>query len=499
MTRRLLFIVAVSVMLSAAVILPAPFIQSMAASDTPQVIISPNILQQIPQFQIANESLPEGTIGTAYSAQLQAVNGITPFYWSVEEGSLPPGLILDSGSGVISGTPTTAGDYTFAISVSDSSIDILTREKMFTVSVAGDTFRFVEVIPLFSILPAPPENLEAVFGPDYPTTSLTWTDNSTNETGFEIWRKTVGAGDYELLMKTGADVTAEYDRGNSGLPGEEPMLDMMLQSPNTTFFYKVKSYNTAGYSNYSNEAWYTTPAKPADVSDFRATVLSGTSVHLSWEDNSDNETGFIVHRGPKIQLPPDSWGLECKDIKLGANTTECTDTGLTMGKTYVYIVYAYNPYPTNYITGLSLEVTPSYELKPKLLPGKPLTITLRIGDPNMLVNDISQEIDPGRGSAPVIVNGRTMLPVRALIEAMGGSLTWDESERKVVVQNGSTKIEVWIGSSSTRVNGVEKLTDVPPVIINDRTMLPLRYITENLGCTVKWDPNTKEVVVEFIN
>jgi hypothetical protein len=80
MTRRLLFIVAVSVMLSAAVILPAPFIQSMAASDTPQVIISPNILQQIPQFQIANESLPEGTIGTAYSAQLQAVNGITPFY-----------------------------------------------------------------------------------------------------------------------------------------------------------------------------------------------------------------------------------------------------------------------------------------------------------------------------------------------------------------------------------------------------------------------------------
>lgn len=468
----------------------------VCADIAPNAILNPQILQQnLQNFTITTETLPDATVGEPYKAELEACCATEPYSWSVED-TLPPGLNIDY-PGLIYGTPTEAGDYTFTVIVSDSSAGPRTREKSFTISVADKMLRMVQTKPLLALLPAAPSNLTAIFGPDYPTTQLAWKDNSYNETGFVIWRKAGGAGDYQVLTKTAANTTSYIDYGSSGLPGEEPMNDLMLQSPNTTFSYKVAAYNAAGSSAFSNVATYTTPLKPANVSNFNATVVSGTSIRLRWSDNSDNETGFILHRGPKLQEPPDNWGQFCKDSKLPANTTECTDTGLVTGKTYVYRVWAYNPYESNIGNSMILEATPFPIFK--LPEGTPLTIKLHIDNPNMEINGVSQEIDPGRGIAPVIVNGRTMLPVRALIESMGGSLTWDESERKVVVQNGSTQIDLWIGSNSTRVNGVEKYSDVPPAIINDRTMLPLRYITENLGYTVRWDEKTREIIVEYAN
>ncbi len=352
-----------------------------------------------------------------------------------------------------------------------------------------------DIIIVSPLLPAAPAKLKAVFGPDYPTTTLTWKDNSSNETGFEIWRRTEGAGDYELLKKTAANVTSEYDRGESGLPGEGPYMDLMLQLPNTTFYYKVRAYNAIGFSAFSNESSYTTPEMPADVSGLKAKILSDTSVQLSWKDNSDNETGFMVHRGPKLQEPPGDWGQFCKDYKLAADTEKCTDTGLVPGKTYIYTVHAYNPYQSNICNTESVEVTPG-DPNFRLVRKIPLTIKLHLHDPNMEINGVSQEIDPGNRVAPVIVDGRLMLPVRALIESMGGTLSWDESEKKVVIENGAKRIELWIGSNITRIDGVEKHSDVPPAIINSRTMLPLRFITENLGCTVRWDEATHEAIVE---
>ena len=53
-------------------------------------------------------------------------------------------------------------------------------------------------------------------------------------------------------------------------------------------------------------------------------------------------------------------------------------------------------------------------------------------------------------------------------------------------------IELWIGKDSARVNGAEKPMDISPQIINERTMLPLRFISENLGCQVNWDEDTKK-------
>lgn len=124
------------------------------------------------------------------------------------------------------------------------------------------------------------------------------------------------------------------------------------------------------------------------------------------------------------------------------------------------------------------------------------TIVLKIGDPYMYVNSSTQEIDPGRGTAPLIVEERTLIPIRAVVEALNGTIGWDGAEQKIIIKNTDNTIILWIGEKRAVVNGIETETDVPPVIINDRTMLPTRFVLENLDCEVEWDGETKKVTIK---
>jgi len=127
-----------------------------------------------------------------------------------------------------------------------------------------------------------------------------------------------------------------------------------------------------------------------------------------------------------------------------------------------------------------------------------IILLLRIGDPNFSVNGVSNTLD----SPPIIKNGRTLLPIRPVVEALGGTVGWDGTEKKVTVTLGSTTIELWISKNTARVNGTNTPIDstnpkVVPEIINGRTMLPLRFVTENLGCQLQWDPNTKTITITY--
>jgi len=129
-------------------------------------------------------------------------------------------------------------------------------------------------------------------------------------------------------------------------------------------------------------------------------------------------------------------------------------------------------------------------------------IVLQIDNPNMTVNGNSLEIDPGRGTKPIIKNSRTLVPIRAIVEALGGSVLWDSTTKKVTINLGSNTIELWINKNTAVVNGISTLIDpsnsnVVPEIINSRTMIPLRFVTENLGCTVKWDGTTKTITIRY--
>jgi hypothetical protein len=123
-------------------------------------------------------------------------------------------------------------------------------------------------------------------------------------------------------------------------------------------------------------------------------------------------------------------------------------------------------------------------------------ILLEVGSRYMYVNGKRMEIDSGKSSKVVIKNGRTFLPIRAVIEAMGGDVDWRQSDKRVSIYVKNSEINLWIGNKDAKVNGKKMETDVAPYISDsERTMLPLRFIAENLDCEVNWDGLTKQVTI----
>lgn len=114
-------------------------------------------------------------------------------------------------------------------------------------------------------------------------------------------------------------------------------------------------------------------------------------------------------------------------------------------------------------------------------------ILIKVNDPWMYVNEEIKKLDPQGGSHPVMQDGRTLLPVAAIISEFGGSTVWNAKEQKASITLLNNKVDIWIDKKKALVNGVEKTLDVGPKIIDSRTMVPLRFVSENLGLKIGWD------------
>ncbi|HVI48684.1 MAG TPA: fibronectin type III domain-containing protein, partial [Chitinophaga sp.] len=146
---------------------------------------------------------------------------------------------------------------------------------------------------------------------------LNWTDNSNNETGFEIYRSATSNGTYSVVTTTAANI-ATYT-------------DTLLQA-STTYYYKIRAIGTYGESAYTSTANATTAAKPlppATPANLVTTAVSTQIVKLTWTDNATNETGYEVHRSLAdslhfnviASLPPITSGQGAwSDSSLTANT-----------------------------------------------------------------------------------------------------------------------------------------------------------------------------------
>ncbi|NEU32013.1 copper amine oxidase N-terminal domain-containing protein [bacterium LRH843] len=96
---------------------------------------------------------------------------------------------------------------------------------------------------------------------------------------------------------------------------------------------------------------------------------------------------------------------------------------------------------------------------------------------------------------PVIKNGSTLVPMRAIFEYLGATVSWDQSNQKVTGKKGNSTVVLYINKTEALLNGSSYILNQPAILINGRTLVPLRFIGESLGATVHWDQATKSVSI----
>jgi hypothetical protein len=408
-------------------------------------------------------------------------------------------LSLDSGLSFVAIGSSSDGSLTWTVPY---VVPNTKRARVYiksTTSVSPDQERIIYDISTrdFTIttpLPEAPGKLAAK-AESSSTIRLTWGDNSVNESGFIIEKRIGGdLTSIQSLISTKPNVTSYLDEG---------------LVPFTTYYYRVKAYNDTGESGYSSEASATTflvglqatiLGPPAAPSDLAAEALSHSEIRLTWQDNADDEQGFYLERnGTQI-------------VTLPADTQTYTDTGLTPDTTYGYRVRAYSGLGTSEYSSQASATTdpeppPSQSEPPPPAsgpapapPGTATVIQLTIDSVEYYVNGQLQTMD----TPPVIHEGRTLLPIRYVAEPLGAAVGWEAGQRKATVTLGQQTVELWIGQNQARVNGTNQAIDdmntgvVPLIMPPGRTMLPLRFIAETLGCQVEWDAATRRVTITYV-
>lgn len=135
------------------------------------------------------------------------------------------------------------------------------------------------------------------------------------------------------------------------------------------------------------------------------------------------------------------------------------------------------------------------EPDPQPQPSGDVEMTLTIGSPTFNVNGERQAID-SLGTTPIIRNGRTLLPVRAVIEGMGGTVDYDNDTRVVtLVMDGHSLYLMLDDKMAWDSRNDYYLLDVAPVSIGGRTMLPIRFVVEYFGGQVDWDNASQTVTI----
>ena len=115
----------------------------------------------------------------------------------------------------------------------------------------------------------------------------------------------------------------------------------------------------------------------------------------------------------------------------------------------------------------------------------PEIITVKIGE-SLLVTDVD----------PVEINGRVLVPMRAIFETFESEVSWDEATATATAVRGDTVIKVTENNQIVKVNGEDKWLDVPATIINGRFVVPVRFISETFGATVGWIDGKRQVTIK---
>jgi titin len=202
--------------------------------------------------------------------------------------------------------------------------------------------------------PAAPSGLSAnATSPN--TVQLNWTDNATNEGGFYVEQSTAGGG-FTQIAQLGPNTTTLTVNG---------------LSENTPYAFRVRAFNAAGTSNFSNTASVTTPySLPAAPSNLSAQTQSQTVINLNWQNNAGNATGYEVEQS----TDGTNFG---RVAQLGAGATSFQATNLNVATNYTFRVRAVNPAGgSGYSNTASAQTLPFPPAPPSGLAAVPLSQTV---------------------------------------------------------------------------------------------------------------------------
>ena len=294
---------------------------------------------------------------------------------------------------------------------------------------------------------------------------LTWSkpaDGTFPILGYEIYRGE-SEDNFNLIQIVDKDITSYVDENIEY---------------NKTYYYKIRCFDDYKIKNYSSFS---------NIINIKISDMNPPKIYLSIPEETNTQTIYI-----EGSVSDDLSGI--KDNSIFINGIKVSLTKEFKFNFRIELNEGLNNIKIEVIDNAGNKLSKTYQIKYV----KNITLKLQIGNRIMIFNGIEKEIDV----PPQIIEGRTYLPIKYIVEPLGGEVSWDGNEKKVTITLKDTTIELWIGKNFAKVNGVYTPIDsnnskVVPMIIQGRTMLPVRFVAENLGCEVLWDSISKTITINY--
>ena len=222
------------------------------------------------------------------------------------------------------------------------------------------------------------------------------------------------------------------------------------------------------------------PKQAYTYSDF--SVFSNETHEIEYSITPENTTCSFVMKSnvPWIEFPAPEGVLPTDALSFAINGSKLECWENNVGD----ILIEYPDYPSN---------NQQFHIEVQAIGN---TVVLQIGSNIATINN--KEVSLDAGSIPIISSGRTYVAIRFLSEQVfQAQVEWNGEERSVTFTTNNATVKVFIGKNEALVNGKEVTLDAPPIIVEGRTLVPLRFVSENLGASVGWDGETQSVTIRY--
>jgi transcriptional regulator CtsR len=306
--------------------------------------------------------------------------------------------------------------------------------------------------------------------------NLAWTDNANDEIGYNVERATGNTSTFSLLAYLGPNAQSFSDTG---------------LIPNTTYIYRVQARGSLSNSAYSNEAsinqgnqLYGALTPPAYII---ATAVSDSQINLAWTDNSTGESGYNVERKTGD-------GVYSVIAYLAPDVQSYSDQGLQGGTTCTYRIQARGNGTTIADSTYSIEASATTT---GTTTSKTTVLRFYIGRMYYYLNDEGQFMDSApvlQSNRTLLPITYAALPLGVEVDwnQKEQKVTLTRSGKVIELWVGKNTATI-----NGEKQNIDTNTKVVPTVVNGRTMLPLSFVAQALDCQVDWDAATQEVKITY--